>query len=140
MIRDARNYKIENKLAPNANLTLFINLKIAVFDNFFTYLKRFTFSDVKVIGEDIISRRGELKIYDHGDMLINNEAGRDEIIARINKEILEAVSEIARAEKMLTNANFLSKAPQEKIELEKSKLNKHRENLQSLLDKKEKLS
>lgn len=140
MIKDVRNYKIENKLAPNAQLSLFLNLKIKVFDAYFTYLKRFTFSDIQVIGEEILSKRGELKIYDFGDMLIDNQAGRGEIIARIDKEIEETKSEIARAEKMLSNDNFLTKAPQEKIELEKSKLNKHKDNLQSLLEKKEKLA
>jgi len=140
MIKDVRNYKIENKLAPNARLSLFLNLKIKVFDAYFTYLKRFTFSDIQVIGEEILSKRGELKIYDFGDMLIDNQAGRGEIIARIDKEIEETKSEIARAEKMLSNDNFLTKAPQEKIELEKSKLNKHKDNLRSLLEKKEKLT
>ncbi len=140
MIKDVRNYKIENKLAPNAQLSLFLNLKIKVFDAYFTYLKRFTFSDIQVIGEEILSKRGELKIYDFGDMLIDNQAGRGEIIARIDKEIEETKSEIARAEKMLSNDNFLTKAPQEKIELEKSKLNKHKDNLRSLLEKKEKLA
>ncbi len=140
MIRDVRNYKIENKLAPNAQLNLFLNLKIKVFDAYFIYLKRFTFSDIKVIGEEILSKRGELRIYDCGDMLIDNQTGRDEIIARINKEIEETKNEIARAEKMLFNDNFIAKAPQEKIELEKSKLNKHRDNLKSLLEKKERLS
>lgn len=140
MIKDVRNYKIENKLAPNAQLNLFLNLKIKVFDAYFTYLKRFTFSDIQVIGEEILSKRGELKIYDCGDMLIDNQAGRGEIIARIDKEIEETKNEIARAERMLSNESFIAKAPQEKIELEKSKLNKHRDNLQSLLEKKEKLS
>jgi valyl-tRNA synthetase len=139
MIKDVRNYKIENKLAPNAQLNLFLNLKIKVFDAYFTYLKRFTFSDIQVIGEEILSKRGELKIYDCGDMLIDNQAGRGEIIARIDKEIEETKNEIARAERMLSNESFIAKAPQEKIELEKSKLNKHRDNLQSLLEKKEKL-
>ncbi|HOZ02691.1 MAG TPA: valine--tRNA ligase, partial [Bacilli bacterium] len=110
MIKDVRNYKIENKLAPNAQLSLFLNLKIKVFDAYFTYLKRFTFSDIQVIGEEILSKRGELKIYDFGDMLIDNQAGRGEIIARIDKEIEETKSEIARAEKMLSNDNFLAKA------------------------------
>ena len=140
MIKDVRNYKIENKLAPNAKLILFLNLKIKVFEAYFTYLKRFTFSDIQVIGEGILSKRGELKIYDFGDLLIDNQAGRDDIIARIDKEIEETKNEIARAEKMLSNESFIAKAPQEKIELEKSKLNKHKDNLQSLLEKKEKLS
>ena len=139
MIRDVRNYKIENHLAPNAKLNLYINLKMAVFGEFETYLKRFTFSDITFIGEEILNQRGELKIYDHGDMLIDNEAGKEALLLRIEQEIENEKSEITRGEKMLTNPNFLAKAPQEKIDNEQSKLAKHKENLQSLIEKKDKL-
>ena len=61
MIKDVRNYKIENKLAPNAKLILFLNLKIKVFEAYFTYLKRFTFSDIQVIGEGILSKTRRTK-------------------------------------------------------------------------------
>ena len=40
-------------------------------------------------------------------------------------------------EKMLSNPNFIAKAPKEKIELEQSKLNMHKDNLASLLEKRE---
>ena len=139
MIRDVRNYKIENKIAPNAKLELSVNLKIKVFDAFETYLRRFTFSDVKFIGEEIIDMRGELKIYDTADMLIVNEAGKEDIIKRIEKEIADEEAEIARGEKMLGNPNFINKAPKEKVELEQNKLNQHKENLASLIEKKNKL-
>ncbi|MFA7032232.1 MAG: valine--tRNA ligase [Bacilli bacterium] len=139
MIRDVRNYKIENHLAPNAKLNLYINLRMVVFAEFETYLRRFTFSDISFIGEEILNQRGELKIYDYGDMLIDNEAGKDALLLRIEQEIENEKAEITRGEKMLTNPNFLAKAPQEKIESERSKLIKHQENLQSLIEKKEKL-
>ena len=38
---------------------------------------------------------------------------------------------------MLSNPNFIAKAPKEKVELEQSKLNQHRENLKALLEKRE---
>ena len=139
MIKDVRNYKIENKIAPNAKLDLSINLKIKVFDEFFTYLNRFTFSEVKLMGEEILDKKGEIKIYPNANLLIVNEAGREEMIARLDKEIENERAEIARGEKMLSNPNFIAKAPKEKIELEQSKLNMHRENLASLLEKREKI-
>ena len=139
VIKDVRNYKIENKIAPNAKLDLSINLKIKVFDEFFTYLNRFTFSEVKLMGEEILEKKGEIKIYPNANLLIVNEAGRDEMIARLDKEIENERAEIARGEKMLSNPNFIAKAPKEKIELEQSKLNMHKENLASLLDKRNKI-
>ncbi len=139
LIRDVRNYKIENKVAPNARLDLSLNLKIKVFDDFETYLRRFTFSDIKFIGEDIVSKSGELILHPNGDLLIVNESGKEEILARIEKEIKEEMSEIERGERMLSNENFIKKAPEAKISLEREKLDKHKENLKNLTAKREKL-
>ena len=102
-------------------------------------MNRFTFSEVKLIGEEILNMKGESKIYANANLLIVNEAGRDEMIARLDKEIELERNEIARGEKMLSNPNFIAKAPKDKIELEQSKLNMHKENLASLLEKRSKL-
>ena len=55
------------------------------------------------------------------------------------KEIENEKAEIARGEKMLNNPNFINKAPKEKVELEQSQLNMHKENLASLIEKKAKI-
>ena len=41
---------------------------------------------------------------------------------------------------MLNNPNFINKAPEAKIALEREKLAKHQENLQVLLEKKKKIA
>ena len=41
---------------------------------------------------------------------------------------------------MLNNPNFINKAPEAKINLEREKLAKHQENLQVLLEKKKKIA
>ncbi|MCR5308987.1 MAG: valine--tRNA ligase [Bacilli bacterium] len=130
MIKDVRNYKIENKLAPNAKLELKIKLKINVFDAFETYLKRFTFSDVEFVDE--IENSGDINVYNEGSMLIKNEAGKEDLIKKLEKDIESIKSEIIRCEKMLGNPGFVSKAPAEKIELEKNKLEQHKKNLAEL--------
>ena len=110
-----------------------------MFEGYEMYLQRFTFSDIKLVDESIIHMKGELKIYDNADLLITNEAGKEDIIARIDKEIEETNNEIARCQKMLSNPNFISKAPKEKVALEEEKLKKHQENLALLKEKREKL-
>ena len=130
MIKDVRNYKIENKLAPNAKLELKINLKIAIFDGFLTYLKRFTFSDLEVV--EALENSGDINVYNDGGMLIKNEAGKEDLIKKLEKDIESIKSEIARCEKMLGNPGFVNKAPAEKIALEKSKLEQHKKNLAEL--------
>ena len=135
LIKDVRNYKIDNKLAPNLSLQLSVNFKIKVFDDFLTYLKRFTFSDIKVVGKEIVNCQGDLFMHPNADMLINNESGKAEMIERIKKEIATLESEIARCEKMLSNPNFIDKAPKEKVELEQNKLTSHKKNLEDLTNK-----
>ena len=130
MIKDVRNYKIENKLAPNAKLELKIKLKINVFDDFVTYLKRFTFSDVEFV--DALENKGDINVYNEGSMLIKNEAGKEDLIKKLEKDIETIKSEIFRCEKMLGNPGFVSKAPAEKIALEKNKLEQHKKNLEEL--------
>ena len=139
IIRDIRNYKIENKLAPNCKLNLEINLKINVFNGFETYLSRFTFSNLEFITGDITHDRGVLFVYDEGDVLIKNDQSLDELKATILKEIEKEKAEIDRANKMLSNPNFLAKAPEEKVNAEKDKLKLHQDNLKSLEEKLAKL-
>lgn len=136
IIKDVRSYKIENKMAPNAKLDLSINLRIPQFPGFIAFLERFTFSNIKLVDGNIVHQKGELKIYPDGDLLIVNEAGASAMVERINKEISEVEKEIARCENMLNNPNFVNKAPEAKVALEKEKLAKHKENLDSLLKKK----
>ena len=54
---------------------------------------------------------------------------------RIEKKIEELKFEIARSEKMLSNAGFVAKAPAALVEAEKEKLAKNKEFLAQLLNK-----
>ena len=139
MIKDVRNYKVENHLAPNAKLDLSVNFRLEPFPEFLSLLQRFTFSNINISNADIIHQKGEIKIYADADLLIANEAGNAAMKERIEKEIEETKKEIARCEGMLNNPNFVNKAPEAKVQLEKEKLAKHKENLTSLLKKKEQL-
>ena len=139
IIKEVRNYKITNKLAPNASLELAINLRIEVSNDFQAYLKRFTFSDISFVGDEIINMSGELINLDYCDLLINNSADKEEIIERIKKDIENEKNEILRCERMLQNPNFIAKAPQAKVEQEKEKLELHKANLANLEEKLKKL-
>ncbi|MCQ2800978.1 MAG: class I tRNA ligase family protein, partial [Bacilli bacterium] len=138
LIKDVRNYKIENKLAPNAKLDLSLCLKKEMFNDFMTYLNRFTFSDIKQIN-DTREAKGESHVYNEAELFIANEANKDELLAKLNKDIESLKNEIKRCEGMLNNQAFLAKAPAEKISLEREKLQKHLENLQALENKKQNL-
>ena len=87
------------------------------------------------MGEDIIHMSGDLFTLDYCDLLISNNIDKEEIITKINSEIANEEKEIERCEKMLNNPNFIAKAPAEKIEQEKAKLELHKANLANLKDK-----
>lgn len=132
IIKDVRNYKIENHLAPNAKLNIKVHLKINVFSTFEVYLNRFTFSNIEFIDKTTKEDVGDLLAHDNAEVIIANDINKDELIATLKKEIEKEEQEIARCNGMLNNQNFLAKAPKEKIENEKAKLQTHLDNLNHL--------
>ena len=107
--------------------------EIAV-NGYLSYLERFTFSkEIKIVDEFNIN--GESHLYSNGELLIGSLLSNDEQIEKINKDIEFERNEISRGERMLNNPGFVSKAPKEKIELERNKLNSHKEKLNLLLEK-----
>ena len=139
LIKDVRNYKIENKLAPNVSLDLSLLLKEEMFEGFLAYLKRFSFSDVKLLNKDQ-HVEGESHIYNEAELYIASGVDKAELLAKLDKDIEALNNEIKRCENMLNNPNFTSKAPEAKVALEREKLAKHQENLQVLLEKRKKIA
>ncbi|MBO6280373.1 MAG: valine--tRNA ligase [Bacilli bacterium] len=138
MIKEVRNYKISNQLSPSAKLGISVSLKIDVSDDFFIYLNRFTFSNVELTN-DVTKLTGEMYSFNFGSLIITSGVNKEEIKKKLEKDIEIERSEIERSQKMLNNPNFLAKAPKEKIDTEKSKLEIHEANLKDLLDKLNKL-
>ena len=137
MIKDIRAYKVENNLAPNAKVKLTLVPSTSLDEELFkTYLTRFGFaSEVNVAS----SGEGEVKVYGVGQLIIEDNVNKEELLLKIEKEIARLTSEVNRGEKMLSNPNFLAKAPQAKIDQETNKLNAYKAELQTYLDKKAKL-
>ena len=82
------------------------------------------------ISEDAISivREG-IEVYIPFEELVNKE----EEAKRKEEEIKKVKSEIERAEKMLSNPGFINKAPEAKIQEEKTKLEKYKDMLEKLI-------
>ena len=62
-----------------------------------------------------------------------------EEIERLETEKKKLEAEVLRGEKMLSNEGFISKAPEEKINQEKTKLSNYKEKLSSVIERLEKL-
>ena len=72
-------------------------------------------------------------------MAIEQQIDKEELIAKLDKEIAMLKSEVERSEKMLSNPGFVSKAPETKINLEKEKLAKNKAQLENVLAKRNSL-
>ena len=136
MIRDARSYKAENKLAPNAPISLVISPK-APFPGIEAYLTRFAFA--KKVEFSSASPKGESFSYDGFALVIENEVDEGKLKESLTSEKETLLSEIARGEKMLNNPGFLAKAPKEKVALEKEKLEANKNKLALVEEKLSKL-
>jgi valyl-tRNA synthetase len=133
-ITDIRAYKVENNLAPNAKVKLVLVPTTDInLDFFVVFLKKFAFAESIDIRNET---KGNLKVYKYFNMIIEDNIDKEELLAKINKEIERLNNEVARCEKMLNNPGFVSKAPEAKINAEKEKLANYKSELQTYLDKK----
>ncbi len=132
MIRDIRNYKSSNNIAPNAAVRLVISPK-EPFIGASAYLKRFTFaSEIKI---SITPLEGNPFFYDGYELLVEEDIDKGALLNRLTKEKEKLESEVTRGEKMLSNPGFINKAPTEKVKLEQEKLQKNRALLDNIVHK-----
>ena len=132
MIRDIRNYKSSNNIAPNAKVRLVVSPK-EPFPGSGEYLSRFAFANSYAVKKEILG--GNPFIYPGCEMVVEEDVDPTVLLGRLEKqrEVLE--SEIARSTKILSNPGFVAKAPKEKVELEREKLKNNNDLLKNLLDK-----
>ena len=130
MIQDIRNYKVSNKLAPNYKLKFIVEAK-DVFIGFKDYLARFSFAKEIVVTPNA-SSKGMRYAYKDMNLFIEDDISKEELEAKKAKDIAYLKAEIARSEGMLNNANFVSKAPKEKVDLERAKLAEFKKKLAEL--------
>ena len=135
MIKDIRNFKAVNELAPNQEMVLrFIPFSEEFsLDLYAPYLAKFAFAKDIALCDNA---QGNIIVYSSCQMIIQDNIDKDELIKKLDKEIARLQNEVTRGEKMLSNPGFIAKAPQEKIELEKNKLESYKKELQQYLDKK----
>lgn len=71
-------------------------------------------------------------VYSNLTLFIEDSISEEELAEKKAKDIAFLKAEIARCEGMLSNKNFVEKAPKEKVELERSKLESLKRRLQNL--------
>jgi valyl-tRNA synthetase len=132
MIKDIRNYKSTNGMAPNAKVRLVVSPE-EPFEGSGEYLKRFTFaSSYEIKKEDL---GGSCFLYPGYELMVEEDVDPAVLKEKLLKEKETLEFEISRSEKMLGNPGFVNKAPKEKVDLEKAKLEKNKAILESLKNK-----
>ena len=121
MISDIRNYKVTNKIAPNQKLDFEIETNKELFASFEEYFSRFAFANKLSIVKSS-SSKGIKFVYTDFTLYIEDGVSDEEKEAKKAKDIAYLESEIDRCRKMLSNPNFVNKAPKEKVDLERNKL------------------
>ncbi len=133
IIEKIRAYKVENSLTPNHKLSLKINSKIDL-TSLKEYIARFTFaSSLEFVNQDYKDMNSivlnNLVIY------IDDNINKEELNKKLQEQLQKIESEIKRSENLLNNQNFLSKASQEKVNLEKNKYQNYLSQKEEILKK-----
>ena len=129
MIRDGRGYKSCHKMAPNEAIKITLSPKTP-FKGVETYLTRFLFAkEIRVQKE---APHGDAFLYSGLTMVVASNKSNDEIKKELLKERERLEFEISRSEKMLLNPAFVSKAPKQKVDLERSKLEENKAKMKGL--------
>ncbi len=129
MIKSVRNTRAQYNVAPSKKIDILIKTKnnktkelleqnIEILNKFINPEKLEISSHIELDAEAITIVLPELEIY----LPLGSLIDISEEITRLENELNKLKSEISRAENMLSNERFVSKAPASKVELEKNKL------------------
>lgn len=125
-----RNFKSENRLAPNEKIDVEVSGDTKTIELYRPYLIRFGFIENFNVAK---SQNSNMRFFDDYGLLIklkDSEALQEKISQRI--EVLK--KEIARSEMMLSNPRFVEKARTEVVEKERAKLTSNKEELEKYLN------
>lgn len=136
VISAIRNIRAE-KNVPNSRM---IDLEIEcrtyfsykTIENHLSYLQRFTnYDNLTMTKEQIDGRKKVIKVLTNVTIAVPLETlvDKDEEILKLEESKKTILSEIKRCKTMLSNENFISKAPVFKVDEEKSKLAKYKKQL-----------
>jgi len=123
-IQNIRNLKATNKITKDAYLTVEVDKK---YQNIY-------FSELK-IKEEQIKEQSELESRNYQSKYINITyyfEGEKQDVEKILEDIKNLEASISRREKLLSNENYVNKAPANIVELDRQKLKEEQEKLEVL--------
>lgn len=145
LIRKIRTLRLEKSISNKVSFPITIKVSskhIDVFNNNVDILEKFMNSNQISIVSDYLDESDAITfVNDLAMMFIVSDdiINKDEEVARLTAEIKKVNAEIKRAESMLSNEKFISKAPEAKVAEEKKKLENYKKQLIDLEDSLNKL-
>lgn len=121
LVKNIRATKLNQGIDPYKQVIINTKNK-AIFDEFIVNIKKLACID-RV--EEMEELTGTPLINDLVDCTLSVEIDADQLREQLEKELKDTTFEIERSEKMLNNANFIAKAPQNLVQLEREKLEKN---------------
>jgi len=129
IIKSVRNMRSEVNTPLSKSIDMMIKTTNKEFENQLVqnkaYLEKFCNTEHLTIASDFdVTEKMMTSVVTNGEILIPMQGLIDieAEIERLQAELVKLENEVSRCEKMLTNSNFINKAPLEKVEIEKDKL------------------
>ena len=136
IITSVRNTRAVKGVSGSKPISLVLQVKNEKLASFIKenlhYLQRFTnYDKLEIISGDYDTAKCSLSVLHNVNVIIplNTLVNLEEEKKKLESEKANTLQEIKRCEGMLNNPNFVSKAPQKKIDEEKEKLAKYKQKL-----------
>jgi valyl-tRNA synthetase len=127
MIKDIRNYKVTNHIAPSKAISVYVK-GLELTPDFIEGLQSLS----NVVVENKPDAMSNSFIYSSVELVIFDDSSKEEVIKQLNEMLQKTEFEITRATKMLGNENFIKKANPQKVQDEKDKLAKFLEQKENI--------
>lgn len=131
IIKNIRNLRAEMNIPNSKKCILFVKCKDELKDTFLSafFIKLAYGSEIKFVDADIADESKYIPVVSNNSIVyiqLDELVDIDKEIERLQDELKKLSSEIKRCEGMLSNKNFIDKAPLSKVEEEKEKLDKYK--------------
>lgn len=136
IVNKIRELRIKNHIKKD------VNININIIDKNLINEQKFVVSflnNYKIVVNKIDSKRinSEWDIINLDSSIIeyhNTFVSKTNELAKLNKQKLYLEAEIKRSEQILANKNFIAKAPKQKVDIEKTKYKKYKEDYQFIIN------
>lgn len=135
LVKNIRATKLNQGIDPYKHIVINTKNK-KVFDEFLDNIKKLAYID-RV--EEMEELEGTPLSCDLVECSLSIEIDSEQLRSQLEKELKDITFEIERSEKMLNNANFIAKAPQNLVQLEREKLEKNTIRKTNILERLENL-